>query len=112
MAVSTYTLDEDAKILAAKQMGIPWTTLATEMGRSPGALSGRYKQMLVRATLGPPSDSPLRDPDDATVAERCEAHAAAILDASPRGFPALSEKRVGRGGIAACLPLIWPLDNL
>lgn len=76
MAPVTYNLEEDAKILAARAQGIPWATLAEEMGRSPGALSGRYKQMRSRAALGRPKGA-MKDVDAATFPERCEAHAAA-----------------------------------
>lgn len=110
MTVRTYSLEEDAKILASRVSSTPWAALAEEMGRTVGALQGRYKQLRTRAALGRPN-TPLRDPDTDQFPERCRRHAEALLAASPRGFPALSEKRVGRSGMAACLPLIWPLDN-
>lgn len=112
MTASTYTPEEDEKILASRVANLPWAKVSEEMGRSIGALQGRYKQLRTRAALGQPPTNPLRDPDTLSFPQRCADHAAAILDASPRGFPALSEKRVGRGGLAACLPLIWPLDSL
>ncbi|MFN8996017.1 MAG: hypothetical protein ACK5X3_20450 [Pseudomonadota bacterium] len=111
MTASTYTLEEDARILAYRRDGVPWAVAAQEMGRTSQALQGRYKQMRARAALGHPR-APLRDADTEQFPERCQRHADALLAAAPRGFPALSEKRVGRGGLAACLPLIWPLDNL
>ena len=112
MTASTYTPEEDARILASRVANLPWAQVSEEMGRSVGALQGRYKQLRSRAALGRPPANPLRDPDTLSFPQRCADHAAAILAASPRGFPALSEKRVGRGGLAACLPLVWPLDRL
>ena len=110
MTHGNYTPEEDARIMASRLANIPWALVAEEMGRTVLALQGRYKQMRARAALGQPR-APLRDADAEQFPERCQRHADALLAAAPRGFPALSEKRVGRGGLAACLPLIWPLDN-
>lgn len=37
---------------------------------------------------------------------RHDAHVAAVL--AQGGFCAFSERRIGRDGVAVCLPLVWP----
>lgn len=111
MTVSNYTEQEDAQILASRLVGIPWAQVALDMGRTSEALQGRYKQIRARAALGRPH-APIRDPDTDQFPERTRRHLEALLTASPRGFPALSERSLGRGLWAVNFPLIWPMRRL
>lgn len=110
MTHGNYTPEEDARIMASRLANIPWALVAEEMGRTVLALQGRYKQIRSRKALGRPN-APLRDPDTDQFPERCRRHLEALLTASPRGFPALSERPLGRGRWAVCFPIIWPLDR-
>lgn len=110
MTISNYTPEEDARIMSSRLAGIPWAQVALDMGRTSEALQGRYKQIRARAALGRPN-APLRDPDTDQFPERTRRHLEALLTASPRGFPALSERPLGQGRWAVCFPLIWPLDR-
>ncbi|MCA6343506.1 hypothetical protein [Phenylobacterium sp.] len=107
--VTTFTDDEDAFLLSARERGMTVREIAFALDRSLKSVELRLSQ------LAPPRDPPqvyarAVEQDRSVQAAACAKHARACLKAG--GFWALSERRVGAGKWAVCLPLIPPPARL
>ncbi len=107
--VTTFTDDEDAFLLRAREKGMTQREIAFALNRSPSGVELRLSQLV-------PRTDPRREfarafeLDRSVQAAACAKHARACLKAG--GFWALSERRVGAGKWAVCLPLIPPPARL
>ena len=99
---------ENSILLKVRAAKVPQRQIAKILGRSPGSVQRQLAVLDGRVVQpSPPRDSaPSVELDRAAQAKACAKHARACLAAG--GFWALSERRVGRGGVVACLPLIPP----
>jgi hypothetical protein len=99
---------ENSILLKVRAAKVPQRQIAKILGRSPGSVQRQLAVLDGRVVQpSPPRDSaPSVELDRAAQTKACAKHARACLKAG--GFWALSERRVGRGGVVACLPLIPP----
>lgn len=93
------------KVRAAKT---PQRQIAKILGRSLRSIEHRLAILDGRVVQPPPprENAPSLELDRAALTRACTKHARACLAAG--GFWALSERRIGRGKLVACLPLIPP----
>ncbi|MCA3742302.1 hypothetical protein [Phenylobacterium sp.] len=106
---------ENSILLKVRAAKVPQRQIAKILGRSPGSVQRQLAVLDGRVVQpSPPRDSApsakLEALDRAAQAKACAKHARACLAAG--GFWALSERRVGRSGVVACLPLIPPPARL
>lgn len=103
-----YSDAEDAQLLDLKAKGLTETEIAAQTGRSRWNVRRRLSWLDGRAVAQAAERAPAREiePRPDAQAKACAKHARACLAAG--GFWALSERRVGRGQLVACLPLIPP----
>ena len=99
---------ENSILLKVRAAKVPQRQIAKILGRSPGSVQRQLAVLDGRVVQpSPPRDSaPSVELDRAAQTKACAKHARACLAAG--GFWALSERRVGRDGVVACLPLIPP----
>jgi hypothetical protein len=99
---------ENSILLKVRAAKVPQRQIAKILGRAPGSVQRQLAVLDGRVVQpSPPRDSaPSVELDRAAQTKACAKHARACLAAG--GFWALSERRVGRGGVVACLPLIPP----
>ena len=106
---TTFAPEEDAFLLRAREKGMAHREIAFALNRSPSGVALRLSQLGVR-TDPPREFARAVEPDRSVQAAACAKHARACLKAG--GFWALSERRVGAGKWAVCLPLIPPPARL
>ena len=75
--------------------GLTWEAIAKRIGRTRGACKDKYRDK--GNTL--PKDAPRMESNDETYVGMCLAEG---------GFCWLSERPLGQGNYAVCLPLNWP----
>lgn len=103
-----YSDADDAQLLDLRAKGLTLTEIAAQTGRSRDNVRRRLVWLDGRAVARAAMRAPVREVEAVPEAQAkaCERHARACLAAG--GFWALSERRVGRGKLVACLPLIPP----
>lgn len=100
-----FAREEDAFLLRAREKGMTQREIARALNRTESGVYLRLSQLVARTD--PPRVSAREvEPDRFLQTAACAKHARACLAAG--GFWALSERRFGRGGVVACLPLIPP----
>jgi hypothetical protein len=109
-----YAPEEDQAIADAVRAGAwrdrDFRDLASRLGRSDAAVRERALRLGLVQRAPPRDSAPFVELDRAAQAKACAKHARACLKAG--GFWALSERRVGAGKWAVCLPLIPPPARL
>jgi hypothetical protein len=100
-----FAADEDAFLLRAREKALTVREIAFALDRSASSVELRLAQLGARQAL-PREYAREDEPKPDVQAKACERHARACLAAG--GFWALSERRIGRGQVIACLPLIPP----
>jgi hypothetical protein len=100
---------EDAFLLRAREKGMTQREIAFALNRTESGVYLRLSQLVAR-TDPPREYARAVEPDRSVQAAACAKHARACLKAG--GFWALSERRVGAGKWAVCLPLIPPPARL
>lgn len=110
-ALRPWDLADDLILLRRSADGASYPQIAVELARSVEAVRNRWALLMGKTPHMEKGRAP-REAEGAPVesaADACEAHLQAILAASPRGFLAWSEKRVGLRGIAPCAPAFYPM---
>jgi hypothetical protein len=100
-----FTDEEDAFLLRAREKGMTLREIAFALNRSASGVELRLTQLGARQAAQRDYAREV-EPKPDVQAKACAKHARACLAAG--GFWALSERRVGRDGVVACLPLIAP----
>jgi len=101
--------EEDAFLLRAREQGQTVREIGRALNRSWSGVEGRLLQLGARQkAVREYTHDP--EPDRSVQTGACAKHARACLKAG--GFWAFSERRVGAGKWAVCLPLLPPPDHL
>jgi hypothetical protein len=111
-----WTYEEEERLAGLYVAGWTNAQIGEALSRSRGAVGERLTRLrsLGKLTdaqpavdLGcPPALGGMRDLRTMPVGVACRLHAEAVM--AEGGFCALSEKPLGNGKWAVCLPLIWP----
>lgn len=107
--IREWTKEEDERIQELRDRGWSLRNIGGLLGRAPRNVLHRLQALAPAAdpeVEAPPALEPSPDPQ----ARACERHAAACLAAG--GFWSFSERRIGRGKWAVCLPLVPPVQLL
>ena len=98
---STYTPEDDARLIAMRSQGLYWTEIAEALGRSFNSVKGRHSQL---TKTGERSNGVSINPLD--FGKQCERHAQAVMRHG--GFAAFTDNGDKRGAFGICAPLVWP----
>ena len=111
-----WTYEEEERLMEHYAAGWTNAQIGEALGRSRGAIGerllrlrtlGKLMHMPPAVDLGrPPVPGDPNDVRTMPVQVACRVHADAVM--AEGGFCALSEKYLGNGKWAVCLPLIWP----
>jgi hypothetical protein len=101
--------DDDDFLIKALNRGQSLREIALALGRSGSGVGDRVVQLGLRER-GVREHAPDAEPDRSVQTAACAKHARACLKAG--GFWAFSERRVGAGKWAVCLPMLPPPAHL
>lgn len=104
---TAFSAEEDAFLLRARERGMTLREIGFALDRSWSGIENRLLQLGARQPVARSYAVEVK-PNAAAQAQACERHAAACLAAG--GFWSFSERRIGRGKWAVCLPLVPPVQ--
>jgi predicted transcriptional regulator len=115
----TWTEEHDSAALAMRWKGMSNADIAAQFGISTKAVANRFsyigrprssevveRRKVAKVEASSVDTEAMILTELAKQKEACEVHAEAVM--AQGGFCALSERSLGSGKWAVCLPLIWP----
>jgi predicted transcriptional regulator len=115
----TWTEEHDSAALAMRWKGMSNAEIAAQFGISTKAVANRFsyigrprssevveRRKVAKVEASSVDTEAMILTELAKQKEACEVHAEAVM--AQGGFCALSERPLGSGKWAVCLPLIWP----